>query len=1456
MKQNRKFALSTIALLIQVAIATQANAEAREIPVNKTTDYIGLITNDEEQVWTDDSIIVNKYIQPYWEKNKPHRKLGVVTTGKGDNGNLEVNGFYGILSYAERELNYKPELYIKSNNDIIFNNNFQSVYIQPYSNTVNLEAKGKIDFNLNLLEKAADDKGNEYLVNDKSLVRYINYTSDNSKGSLSLTSKKGNHLNLKAKIHNGIHHSGIVNHLNTNVNLTATEGDNVISLNAQLMDEIADPANFSTSSYLRGIETAFKSHTTLVGENNKVSITTEGNGLGLGLGKRNPSNDSPYSGHTTGIFVNNQSNNLTDPTIDKFSSVNLKATKGNNEVDINVRNHSSVKGIVAIQNAKATIEAEEGNNIIKVRNPDLNTPIEKAEGEHYRAGIQSATDTKVTLTAKNNIVEVSGNLMNQEGFQVFANASITATAKENNEITVENAAYSSDGVATLIPQANDRPSLTNDGNKIILEAGKDNIITMRATDADMDYLENSTVLKETDYYKDKKGSNGIFSAGDKSLVKLTGENNYILTELSDKARAFKHNGVMSQDGAKVEITAKEDNAIAGANNGSNANTQATVTIDGKNNTILAFQNGMKAFGKGKQTVTATEKNEIIGGETGVLTANEDSSVTLKGENNKVSAKLGLYAFDQSQQTLTATEDNTINVKHEGIKSENKATINLTATNKNSINSTAENSQGIVTLNEGKVSLGANENVISAKLKGIESDSKSTVTLTAGDKNEIKDAQFGIYSLNESHVSLSSKNQNTIESTNVGSYAQDKGIINIDGKDNHISGGNFALVSDKSGKQTVIATNGNKITSRESGIYANENSSVSLTASNNIINSTNVGISSLNNAKVDVNGQIKLSSKIANHASTEGRINLNYADKSEITGATISNGGNIAIKPLDLSHHMVTLTGDVLAVNKGKVELDFTPNSRLVGRLDNFSGLTDSKHKDLFDQYVTKLDSKSAGEINLNLAKDALWTMTGQSWMDKLSGEGTVDFDSNSKTSGRALHIGELVGANKFLMHLNKDGIHSDMLYVKKGTSTPQEVVVKNLSEVLDSMNYGDRLRFATVRENSGNEFVNGKKYIDDTHLMEQALTVEYSDHKTDPSNNDDYNRRFNGETMTAEKAGNTDVDAMYGGEHRKNVYLVKQATGNPSRNVKNINDMFDSTAHYVFTLDTYTKREGERAFSTLDKKEGDWIRLTHTRVIQSDAFRFHNNDFEIGYDRFSLNEQEKKRKWGISFDYGHGRTSLWNTFGKGRIRKYELALYNTTQYIDKEGDETGYIDNVLKIGKLRNRVIARNHMGKLWGTGKYSNTLFSISTEYGRRKFLDDDKLWRITPQVQLQYSYLRGAGYRLDNGINVNLSHVNSLIGRLGLDVVRKFDEGKKLFYIKGNILHEFLGSRSFKAFEGNSNYAQKWNTRGTWYSAGLGYNARTGKKTNVFADAEKEFSGGKKGSYNIRLSVSHQFD
>lgn len=86
--------------------------------------------------------------------------------------------------------------------------------------------------------------------------------------------------------------------------------------------------------------------------------------------------------------------------------------------------------------------------------------------------------------------------MNQEGITAHGNATITLKAKENNKITVENAAYSSDGISTLINRTGARPGTRDDGNKIILEAGGDNIVTMKSGDADADYVNNSKVLTE------------------------------------------------------------------------------------------------------------------------------------------------------------------------------------------------------------------------------------------------------------------------------------------------------------------------------------------------------------------------------------------------------------------------------------------------------------------------------------------------------------------------------------------------------------------------------------------------------------------------------------------------------------------------------------------------------------------------------------------------------------------------------------------------------------------------------------------------------------------------------------------------------------------------------------------------------------------------------------------------
>lgn len=82
------------------------------------------------------------------EKSENFRKLELITTGKNDNGNLTVNGIYGIQSFADPQLGYTPELSVKSNNDILFKNNLQSIDVKPHSGNIHLDAKGKIQFNL------------------------------------------------------------------------------------------------------------------------------------------------------------------------------------------------------------------------------------------------------------------------------------------------------------------------------------------------------------------------------------------------------------------------------------------------------------------------------------------------------------------------------------------------------------------------------------------------------------------------------------------------------------------------------------------------------------------------------------------------------------------------------------------------------------------------------------------------------------------------------------------------------------------------------------------------------------------------------------------------------------------------------------------------------------------------------------------------------------------------------------------------------------------------------------------------------------------------------------------------------------------------------------------------------------------------------------------------------------
>jgi len=723
------------------------------------------------------------------------------------------------------------------------------------------------------------------------------------------------------------------------------------------------------------------------------------------------------------------------------------------------------------------------------------------------------------------------------------------------------------------------------------------------------------------------------------------------------------------------------------------------------------------------------------------------------------------------------------------------------------------------------------NNVNTELDSKEGDNKITLNITAQDN--AKGNLIGIGTLINSTTKLNGQNN----------------LIGLTVTGKSYSGTSIGIRAAKESNVELTATESNKIEGSKIGIDSSNSSNVTLKGKHNLISSLDTAIKAKEIGKISVNGKLEIAAPLASYVLNKGDISLNYSDDSKINGALLADDGNILVKSTGSTLNM---TGDVLVLNQGKVELNLMSNSNLLGRIDNFNAFKEAKHSILFNTPVS-VTRNNSGTVNLNLAEKAVWKMTEQSWLSQLSGDGSIDFNRQTIDQGRALHIDTLSGSNRFLMNLNKDGIHSDMLYIKKGTSIAQELVINNLSEVIDSMKYGDRLRFATVKD-SKNEFVAGKKYVDGSHLMEEALTVEYSDENNDPSNKTQYNKDFNGIEMTTEKPGDDYIHRTYSGG--KNVYLVKGRTDTPVNNVKDISDMFDSTGHYALDLDTYTKREGERTYSWLTKDDGAWVRMAHSKLTQSGVFRFNNNNYEIGYDKLSRNDAEKKRKWGLSFTYGRARISLGNQFSNGRIKKYELSLYNTNQRQNLDGDNSDYFDNVLRIGLLHNYTYARMNNGQLWGKGSYKNKIITASTEYGYHKFIDNDKRWNITPQAQLQFTYLSGANYQLSNKVNVNLSDSKSLVGRVGMDIVRWLDkDGGHRFYAKANILHEFLGKHGFKASDSNDTYSKNWNTKATWYVIGLGYTAHVSEKTYIFIDAERELGAGRANSYNARLAISWQF-
>ena len=558
---------------------------------------------------------------------------------------------------------------------------------------------------------------------------------------------------------------------------------------------------------------------------------------------------------------------------------------------------------------------------------------------------------------------------------------------------------------------------------------------------------------------------------------------------------------------------------------------------------------------------------------------------------------------------------------------------------------------------------------------------------------------------------------------------------------------------------------------------------------------------------------------------------------------------------------------------------------------------------------------SGGRVDLEMGAGSTWYVTGQSWITSINTEkaqgdtkdtrATIDLttlyenDEADATTAHALTVYDFKGAADFKMNLSGDRANSDMLYMKHADGTYRINLVDAVTtDEINSDQNGNEfsgLRFATVGSDSKVNFVVGSYDNGGAFNVEYEVgTDEYGGAETAHEND-----VYNGDSLNSGKPGSDMVDGFFGSDGEpvssdnntesgistmdlqaaNNIMLMSEEAATLDETAAAANDATDynATNHKIIArlgeeisdtgktilnmsranysnaiyMDRLNKRLGEARYINSEEDEGMWVRIRHDRIGKDDAYRSQNTMYELGYDQKQECDNGERRV-GMAIDYMHGDTGYNDIAGKGEIDRYGLWLYDTWM-----GDKGHYADYVAKWGHLSNdfEVYTMQNGDKV--TGDYSNNVFSVSAEYGRKKDIGND--WYFEPQVQAQLARVTGADYTTNQGTKVSVDGINSLIGRAGFRLGKDFGaEKQSTVYIKADVLHEFLGDQDVRVLDKSSD--NKWagisyENEGTWYDVGFGFATQMSKNSYAFMDFEKSFGNDNDETYQINVGMQWSF-
>ncbi|NJE34854.1 autotransporter outer membrane beta-barrel domain-containing protein [Megasphaera sp. SW808] len=1225
-------------------------------------------------------------------------------------------------------------------------------------------------------------------------------------------------------------------------------------------------------------------------DNSEINISTNGTSY-----QSKDKRAAIHNGYSKGeIIVNGGTINLSTTTGHGISTWNGTTTLNSNQIDITTVGKDDSNGIdvmggtTTLNSDTITITTEDGDGINSTGSAttSLNSNnVSITAGGSY--GIYNTSGTVSLNTKGNNTINVDSHGVysaRQDGqINIIASenanpdgwsdkSTLGESAYRNDILTVGTGIFSS-GSATINVMA-DHTNRIMGSSSGIYSRGQKSIINIRAGQDNSignAYFEGEVYDGDIGIELSSKGSGNVVNViSEKGQTDIYGKIGISSTGSGNNGQVFVDAGtninIDSKDiGVKVSgennstgLTADGVNAVSvnggtGTNKaGLSSSNKSTITLDAQGNAVSLIDNGagngIESTKEGNVSLKGAEYNTILANSTELSTlADTDGSGDTYGD------KYAINASDGGTVDMKAGSFNTVY---------------------GAVYATGDEKNGVGSVTIGK--LDAEGSTFSRAAGGdvVNYIGSAAVIDKAGDLDQSKDETMrnldvvsALYAQGGAEIHLSGNNTirtyaNKEDDTTAerSIWAYDKGKINVDG-------------------YTDIRTNQ----------YDKSPNSMDVAVAAGT--ATNLDADDFTNYPVDDDSLAK--------------VTINYANangvKSYIEGDVLAAyGGVVTIQAQEgvtraVNTSGIDIHGNLLSGNKGVLNVSLGNGGTLTGRADDYGdagtvansghGTANGEGETFFNPAFSS-EILTGGEVNLTMGEGSKWTVTGQSWITKVdtghSEHVEIDLsatDSELNKTVQALTIGEMKGNAMFTMQLDGERSVSDMLYMKKAEGE-YFINLKNAVTVEDMYQDGfDGLRFATVGKESHATFSAGT-YGNGVYNIEYEVGTDNYDGNEE---NSAYNSTSGKGEMDEAKPGNDLVDNLFKDEPQEaaaNGIMTLAAVASPestdasdttedmgkntdmngkelnvetnfklidvkstelSNAGKTIIDMSKVNYSNAIYMDRLNKRMGEARY--IDGDEGLWVRIRHDRIGKSDAFRSKNTMMELGYDKRVDDREDGEHRRGFAIDYMRGTTDYHNVAGDGDVRRGGVWFYDTWL-----GNKGHYSDYVLKFGRLSNDFDIYSELGEKI-TGDYSNFVYSASAEYGRKKDIGKD--WYFEPQVQLQYAHVTDADYTTSQGTSVELDAIDSLIGRVGFRLGKDMGENNT-FYVKADVLHEFLGDQDISAFDATGRLDTTYENEGTWYDVGLGFSHQFSKGTYMFLDVEKTFGNDNEDTYQFNVGMN----